>query len=136
MLLMLMHAVFYPVDLLLKGSNCISSVTTTKSGPSESGSASEVRKMQKPADFHSFIVIVFVLTSDLSLSAQGSFRHDLYPRPGLMDHRLWRGHAGVMERYYMVNIHDKSPVRRTLIPVNKQKTHPDRGRTFFFLRNC
>lgn len=35
----------------------------------------------------------------------------------------------------MLNVHDKSPVRQTLIPVNNQTTKPDLGRMFFFLRN-
>lgn len=40
-----------------------------------------------------------------------------------------------MERQYMANVHDKSPVRQTLIPVNNRTAKPDLGRMFLFLRN-
>lgn len=46
-------------------------------------------------------------------------RADLGLRPGLVGHKHPHRHLGVMERQYMVNIHDKSPVRQVLIPLTK-----------------
>lgn len=70
-------------------------------------------------------------TSELSLSARGHCWHDLSLCLRLTDGRL---HTRVMERHHMANIHDKSPVRQTLIPVNKQRTKANLGRIFFCLR--
>lgn len=44
---------------------------------------------------------------------------DLSLRPGLVGHKHPHRDLGVMERQYMVNIHDKSPVRQVLIPPTK-----------------
>lgn len=46
-------------------------------------------------------------------------RADPGPRPGLVGHKHPHRDLGVMERQYMVNIHDKSPVRQVLIPPTK-----------------
>lgn len=46
---------------------------------------------------------------------------DLGLRPGLVGHKHPHRDWGVMERQYMVNIHDKSPVRQVLIPPAKHR---------------
>lgn len=48
---------------------------------------------------------------------------DLGLRPGLLGHKQPHRDLGVMERQYMVNIHDKSPVRQALIPLTKHGGH-------------
>lgn len=44
---------------------------------------------------------------------------DLGLRPGLIGHKHPHRDLGVMKHQYMVNIHDKSPVRQVLIPPAK-----------------
>lgn len=62
----------------------------------------------------------------------GSLWHDLDRRPALTDCRL----TGVMEHQFMANIHDKSAVRQTSLPVNKTEDKPWYWKDVFFLRNC
>lgn len=57
-----------------------------------------------------FLTFNLFLWSRLLFPIEGAYLGLL---PGLVGHKCPRRHLGVMERQYMVNIHDKSPVSST-----------------------
>lgn len=68
--------------------------------------------------YYWILVLTFNLRSWLLFPIEAAYLGLL---PGLVGHKCPRRHLGVMERQYMVNIHDKSPVRQALIPLTKHR---------------